>query len=389
MLIKNRFHIKFFALYIILLPIATSLSGMIGSISFLNYVAFAYILTALINQRFRLRIRSSAKSIYFYLLFFTISMLWNAYLTIDWYIVTTLMNSVITLIALSDTYSTEEINLLKKSFLASLIMCALLTLINIKSIFAFRLTIVLFSEMDPNDFACGLLIIVSLLLEMLSKREKPKTAILALGMTAIIILFSGSRGAMLMFAGMFAWWFIITFRNQKFTSIVIIVLGVSFFAIASAFLPAFLQGRLNLGDLVSGGGSGRLKIWQSAFVKFAESNPLRMLVGYGYGSFDKAVNYIAEGHIEPYRSHNIYVNALIEGGIVGVLLLVSMFFCSYRVAKKNNNLMGKLSIVGLAIAGISLDLQAYRIFAVVFIIAIICHNKRREKCKKKVVIKFL
>lgn len=389
MLVKNRFHVKFFALYIILLPIATSLSGFIGSISFLNYVAIAYIGTSLINQRFRLRIRPSAKSIYAYLLYFTISMLWNFYFSFNWYIATTLVNTVIMLIALSDTYSMQELTLLKKSFLASLIVAIILTIINIESVLSYRLTIVLFSEMDPNDFACGLLIIVSLLLEMLSNREKPKTAILALGMTAIIILLSGSRGAMLMFAGIFAWWFIICFRDQKFISVIIIAVGVLFIAIISAFLPDFLQGRLSISNLIADGGSGRIKIWKSAFVKFAHSNPLRMLIGYGYGSFEQAVNYIAVGHLAPYKSHNIFINALIEGGLIGLFLMINMFFYSYKIAKRNNNIMGKLAVVGLAIAGCTLDMQAYRIFAIVFIVAIICKNKRKKKCKKKVTVKFL
>ena len=389
MLLKNRFHIKFFALYIILLPIATSLSGVIGSISFLNYIAVAYILTSLYNQKFRIRFRRSARAIYVYLFYVILSVLWNAYFDFDWYIATTLINAVITVLALSDTYSFKEQKLLKRSFLLSLLVALALTAVNIDSALSFRLTIVLFSEMDPNDFACGMLIILSLLLEMLTRRDKVKTAIVALALTAGIILLSGSRGAMLMFVGVFAWWFIISFKDQKIISVIILALAIVFIALITKILPEFLKGRLDINALIRSGGSGRSKIWIRAIEKFGESNLLRKIFGYGYGGFEQAVYYIAPGHLEPYKSHNIFINSLIEGGIIGTIIMLNMFVKSYFTAKRRNNVMGKLAVLGLAIAGCTLDMQAYRIFAVVFISAIIFNNKKRKKCKKKVVIKFL
>ena len=56
---------------------------------------------------------------------------------------------------------------------------------------------------------------------------------------------------------------------------------------------------------------------------------------------------------------------------MGLVLIVNMLIRSYKIAKARNNIAGMLSIVGLSIAGCTLDMQAYRIFAMVFIVAVL------------------
>ena len=67
----------------------------------------------------------------------------------------------------------------------------------------------------------------------------------------------------------------------------------------------------------------------------------------------------------------MYVNALIEGGVTGLLLLLAAFLQIFIYSLKNKNLWGTLAVIGFAVEGISLDAQVFRIFAWVFIVAAI------------------
>ena len=371
MLRNIRFHIRILILYIVLLPIATALAGIVGDVSLVNYVSLAYVLLTLFANGGKIRFKRSYKSIYLYFSYFALSMLWCSNISFSWYIATSLMNTAVIFFALSDNFTAYELSCIKRAFLTGFMLFLVAVIYNIDTAIKFRLTITVFSKMDPNDLACGLLIIVSILFEMISLKQHTRIAIIALFLAGLAIILSGSRGAMSMFLGVLIWWVIVANNQRNFATVLLLIAGAIFLMTIYDYLPSYLQGRMNIGAVVEDGGSGRIKIWENALRVFANSNPIRILIGYGYSSFETAVNYIAEGHSGAYQSHNIFINALIEGGIVGLVLIVNMLIRSYKIAKARNNIAGMLSIVGLSIAGCTLDMQAYRIFAMVFIVAVL------------------
>ena len=381
---RNRVHVNFLALYIMLLPIATSLSGLVGNISFINYVAVLYLLFASFAQGLNFNFHGRSVLIYVYYVYFMMSLLWGDQISFNWYLVTTLMNMLVTFIALSDRYSNRELTSLKKSVVVSFVILFALALMNIDSIKTYRLTIKLFSEMDPNDFACGLSLLIALVLERLANKKKVFSSIVLLLLSGMLIVFSGSRGAMLMFAGMFGVWFLVVSRKRwkgAFLAIVIMAIGL---IVLYKSLPEFLQGRLDIVGAISGGGSGRTAIWKAAFEKFSDSNLFRKFFGYGYGNFASSVNYIAPGHSSAYISHNMFINALIEGGMVGLTIMLGMFFQAFVYAIKRKNMFGYLALIGLMVSGCTLDTQAYRIFGMVFIVAFIYVGGQNERKKVSV-----
>lgn len=373
---KVRSHVAILTLYFALLPISTALSGLVGNISFVNYVAVAYITSAVLIGNVRFRVKSDNSALLLYFSYITLSLFWNSRLEFNWYVSTTLLSIIVAVTALSDDYSDREISELKRGVIASLIIGVFIALINIKTIEETRLTISLISTMDINDFACGFVIIVALLLSTLFKNKKINySAFLLLVICAAIIVLSGSRGAMLMAATMVVAWVILETFDKNFIPIIVFATLCALFLISYRFLPDFVQSRLNVAALIKDGGSGRSKIWQAAFEKFSESNIVRQFYGYGYGSFRSAVNYIASGHESAYEAHNIFVNMLIEGGAVGVALLLFVFAKTFLLSYENKNYCGMLAVVGLAVAGISLDMQATRVFTAVFIIAIVLNRQ--------------
>ena len=377
-----RFHIRILILYVVLLPIATALAGLVGDVSFVNYISLAYVLLAIFANGGKVRFKKKFKSIYLYFGYFALSMLWCSNISFSWYIATSLMNTAIIVFALSDNFTAHELSSIKRAYMTGFMLFLVAAVFNIETALKFRLTIKVFSRMDSNDLACGLLIIISILLEMLTLKQHTRSVILALSLAGLVIILSGSRGAMLMFLGVLIWWVVVANNRRSFTTIILLIGGSILLMTIYDYLPSYIQGRLDLSTAVEDGGSGRLKIWDNALKLFVNSNPIRMLIGYGYSSFKTAVNYVAEGHSGAYESHNIFINALIEGGIIGLFLLGNMLIQSYRIAKSKGNISGMLSVVGVSIAGCTLDMQAYRIFSMVFIVAVLFERNIKYDIKQ-------
>ncbi len=378
MLIKSsvettRPHIIVFALYMLLLPIATSLSGIIGNVSLLNYVAIIYIgLYVLRNLDNTIVYNKKTNAIFLYFVFVMFSTLYNFYSVAVWQVTTFASNGIIALLATTDTYTSNELKLIKKSIVLSSIIAIFVTLLNIESALNFRLTITISSTMDSNDFACGLVIILSLLLTMITRNNNRILAIVLFSCCCGIIILSGSRGAMIMTIAIICAWLFQSIKSKRVLIPLVLVLFITFlFIYFYEYIPEYLKNRLSIFALLEDGGSGRSKIWLAAINEFFDGNLFELLFGSGYGSFRGRVHYIAHGHSGAYESHNMWINLLIEGGVVGIVLLIWTFMQTYKIAKSQKNMCGMIALTGLAIAGSTLDFQAYRVFWMVFIIAII------------------
>ena len=130
---------------------------------------------------------------------------------------------------------------------------------------------------------------------------------------------------------------------------------------------------MNIEDILQTGGSGRTGIWEAAINRFFASNPLKKIIGYGHGSFQRIVNY--EGDFgRASQSHNMFVNEIIEGGIVGLVLLLLCFYSQLKETKKHRNYFGFLLLIGFMMEGISLDAQVFRGFATTMILPIMFMN---------------
>ena len=133
---------------------------------------------------------------------------------------------------------------------------------------------------------------------------------------------------------------------------------------------------MNLFDSIeSGDSAGRLEIWSHAINSFINSNVLEMIFGHGYGSFKDVVSYFGVGRNYAYISHNVYMQTLIEGGIIGESLLFLSFLKAYKYSHLNHNLVGEISLIGLMVSSIFIDMQATRLFGFVFMVAYIRKSK--------------
>ncbi len=377
---KVKYSSYLLALYLIFLPISTALSGLMGSPSLQNYVAILYILLAtaesLVSKK--IIIRKNLCPVYAYFLYTLVTALWNSKLVFDWYFFQFVITTFLILCITTKTYTEKEYVIFKKSIYLSAFVVIIVSLLNISTAFSYRLTITVTSAMDPNDFACGLGIIIALCLsELLNEKKKILNYLIVLTMIGIIFL-CGSRGAMLMAISMIMIWILYTSGTKKMKVILAAAFGACFIYIfATDNTTDFLLNRFTISNILEGEGSGRYRIWMAAWDRFLDSNILQMLFGCGHGSFKQAVNYIAMGHANAYASHNMFINALIEGGGVGFLLLINCLLTMLNIVKKN--IFGVLLIIGFIIEGLTLDAQVYRTFAMTISLAYIWKYKPNNK----------
>ncbi len=360
-------------LYISLLPVSTALSNIIISSSLQSMVAILFLAVSVVEILIsgQIRINRGLLPVYFYFLYMISTGIWNSAFSLDWYSMQ-LMVTFFIIISLSVRYYSDvEIKLIKLAFYGSICVAWISTLF-----FSFfhggRMYIEISSLMDPNDFATGLAMAFALCLTELMHKRKIIFNVICLISLLAIVYFTGSRGGLLtLLVIIFIW--VVSLKGKKKYILLgsIAVATVILFTCAELGLgPSMLQ-RFSITALIASGGTGRSDIWKAALKYFTEQNPLHMLFGNGLGSFADTVKYVQVGHDYRYESHNMFINILIEGGVVGLGLLITCFASLYVNAIKNKNLFGVLAVTGFIVSGISLDAQVYRTFAIAAGMAVI------------------
>ena len=360
-------------LYIALLPISTALSNLVISSSIQSGIAIVYLFVSAVEILLsgQLKVNKGIFPVYLYFLYMIITGLWNSAFSLDWYSMQVMVTFFIIISVSVRDYSDVELKLIKLAFYGSICAAWVSSLF-----FSFfrggRMYIEISSLMDPNDFATGLAMAFALcLIELKQKRKIIFNSLCLLSLLAIVY-FTGSRGGLLtMLVIIFIW--VISLKGRKKFIVLgsIAVVAAALFTCAELGIgPSMLQ-RFSISSLIASGGTGRSDIWKAAIKFFVKQDSFHMLFGNGLGSFADTVKYVAVGHDYRYESHNMFINILIEGGVVGLGLLVACFTSLYIYAIKNRNLFGVLAVTGFIISGISLDAQVYRTFAIAAAMAVI------------------
>lgn len=172
-------------------------------------------------------------------------------------------------------------------------------------------------------------------------KQKLTFKIIGLILSAVIIFLSGSRSGLI--ALLLQLLFIFLSQKNK------ISLGKSFlvcliFLGISLFLPFF--------DKHSGLYQDRTLVWQTALITGAKSP----FVGWGFGNIETAIHTTALALNNANRvevidsSHNFVLDYFVQGGIIGLLILVSMLFLSVKNLILNSKRMELAVLLGLITA---------------------------------------
>ena len=183
------------------------------------------------------------------------------------------------------------------------------------------------NEINPNIFSYDLLLPVSICIEMFllkqNKKIKKGLFLFVLALLLFTIILTGSRKTMLAVGAIFA---VYIFNSEKRSTLLIgsILIGISIFS----FLPDIFFDRW--GDTFESRGSGRIDIW----IVGLKSLEKYFLFGAGLGNFPSAFDefmHYAPNYMGAYRAaHNLYLEILVELGLVGFSLMILMMWKHYR-----------------------------------------------------------
>lgn len=185
-------------------------------------------------------------------------------------------------------------------------------------------------EANPNRFAIRLLLPLSFAIALAVSARRWWTRLIALFFMAIMswaLLLSMSRGTLLAAVAVI----VIFALRSKFVRrrVVLVVLAA---AVLAAAMPEGLL--LRLEQSKQDRGAGRLDIWTVGLIALEH----RPVIGAGYNNFPTAFTEYA-GYAPHFArivndAHNIYLATSVEGGVIGLLLLLIALKMQFSAASK-------------------------------------------------------
>lgn len=232
---------------------------------------------------------------------------------------------------------------------------------------------------DPNQFAAALILPVCLTIVAAVSVRRWSVRLMLLAALLILgggIAIAGSRGSLLALAVAFVYLLV---RSRKRLALAAVV-----FTGVGAALAMYSNVFFRFSNAIASGGAGRTNIWKVGLAAFA-SHPL---FGYGYGNFpyafDRAFAQVSETYYTRWHRdpHDIIVSTAVELGVVGVVLLLGVWWKqarSLRFIGPTHSLYSlRLSIeaamIGMFVASIFLDTLTTKYFWLLFMLTALTRN---------------
>lgn len=363
-----RLSVYILALYLSILPIDATLGNIFGSISIINYILMLYVglrILSIIVMKKGIKVNSLLKCnvYYIYFLYFLLTILWSINSSVSsWHLSSIIGCYTLFICAATYNYTLKEYEFLKKSVIFSGILVVLTIIFNPSSFSDGRLILNLGRYMDPNFFAAGLVLVSAVLIDNIIKNKYKIISAIVISLIFIIIIMTGSRGGLFANIAVVISFMIIN-KDNHLKKIGLCLCGIAFLAIVFFAMKDYIAidvlDRFGISEIANSGGTGRFKIWEMTMSYYKNSSIWRIFFGSGFSTFSH-ISQITMGI--PKVAHNIYIQTLVEGGIIGFIILISMLFISIKNAYKNNNIYIVSAIIGAIVAGASLDIYISRFF---------------------------
>jgi O-antigen ligase len=204
-------------------------------------------------------------------------------------------------------------------------------------------------------------------------------AICVFGIIFLMIILTGSRGGIFQVIITLLWYLNLIRSRSRFSSVVGITLVLcGLLLLGIQILPPQVSGRLGIMSILQDQGTGRFTVWRMGLEALKD----RPLFGYGWYNFPIAYDqYSAIFWPKNYRgrflgwhrsAHNLYLQTLVELGIVGFGMLMCAIWSHFReiqglVAKKDP-LAPQISAILIAMlaSGLTLEVATSKSFWATF-----------------------
>lgn len=290
------------------------------------------------------------------------------------------------LIGSASVYSNKEVSFLE----TCLVLGGWLTGVLMLSFSSFSINRMMFqlgdSKQDPN-YMCGFMLFAFCFHLRRLLQKKKRVDICAVVSMIILVIMSGSRGSLIAFLVALIS-SVLTSRSLDKTKKRKAVSGIVMLSIAFVFLYIFVLPNINsaitdrftLQYLQTYGTIGRTDIWEYLIKKFWNSNPVRMIFGYGYGT-TYIVNDMAGRHYG-HVAHNVYIEMLISAGILGLIAEILLHVNCIKEAVRAEKSEVFCTLLAYITMGFSLSLTSYKPQWALMILLLIYSKRRANRLRR-------
>lgn len=177
------------------------------------------------------------------------------------------------------------------------------------------------------------------------------------------IVFIGSRGGLLTVCAVIIVYMLLQTRKPLRTFSVLVVIGIIGVIVFFNAVPSYITERFTLEHILQDGGSGRLTIWSNYLSYYADQMPSFWIFGAGRDVPPTEIYLVEFGR--EYYSHNLFIKALMEGGVIGIALLIGSMVYLLRNGIKNKNGLFVAALIAFVVGAMFLDLDNMRIFYII------------------------
>lgn len=281
-------------------------------------------------------------------------------------------------------YKAHEVKCLIKALVTGGILTAILTLLFSDISHGGRLTLSINGAIQDQNYLNGYMLFAFAFFMNKVVSEKKILYFIPSLLLLFFTLMTGSRGALLAFAVVVLMIFLInTFASPKIkigiiiTAIIlgaIVLVGYQDFL---SLLPEEIAVRFTADYIANYKGTNRSDLWIEILKIFKEGSLGRQLLGYGYGTVPSVNTF---NHLV---AHNLWIEHLISGGVIGVIIMSLMHITFLLEAWKNKNAVIFASYAGYLTMCMTLSLTNYKPLWNAIMMIMILHNVNNKIEEKK------
>ena len=208
-------------------------------------------------------------------------------------------------------------------------------------------------------------------------------AIIEIAVYIYITFATGSRGGLLslVIASVFIVLFYKDSQEIKGISIIkkigIILLAAGIYGVVISYMPSEIARRFTEDALInSNNGSGRYLLWEDSINAFRKSGITRKLIGYG-AETSRNISYLFDFRIHNVI-HNIFIEYLVEIGIVGLSLYVLHILCFVISSIRSKDIFCLSILFGMIVLSVSSSIYAFKPYWNIMILTLCMVRKSNQ-----------
>lgn len=206
-------------------------------------------------------------------------------------------------------------------------------------------------------FPCFIIPVVLIVVCIMERTDNKKWfilfSLLYIAIMGYYMFLSGSRGAILSVTIAMSVCALLSRKSLKWFVYMLFVCIIALYVIQN-FVSSDLLARFTMNNLLESGGSGRIEIWKNALTYFTkETTIFSFLFGSGICSTKFLLGL---------TTHNMFIECLIEYGVIGLYILITMFINLLLSLLNKRNIIGLSVLSGIIMWGLTVAINNFILY---------------------------